>query len=177
MPPRSARKQLVHLAAQHAVERKLALRCAAQFKEQLTAIVGHRVHGIHQPHARIVVKVGGIGYILEQHKHVSVEVGLRHQGYEFLLGARAVGVEPKAPWSLPNRRPSSKTRNCSSSNGAGGGGGAGPALLSREQSRGRPPGRGRRRRRGRSQAPRPCGAKVFQVRAFILASSSGLDQL
>ena len=78
-------KQLLGLAAQHAVEGELALGCASELEEQLAAVVGHGVHRIDQAHPRVVVEVGAVGDVLQKHQNVAVEVGLGDQGDELLL--------------------------------------------------------------------------------------------
>ena len=88
----SGHKQLFRLAAQHAVERELPLGCPAQFEQQLAAVVGQRVHRVHQAHARRFVQVRAIGHALSEHQHIAVEVRLRHQGDKLLPGRGPAGA-------------------------------------------------------------------------------------
>ena len=63
-------EELLGLAAEDAIEDELALGCAAQLEEQLAAIVGHRIHGVDEPHARSFVEMRGVGYIFQEDENV-----------------------------------------------------------------------------------------------------------
>ena len=85
-------EELLSLAARDAVERELALGSATQFKEQLAAVVSERVDGVDEAQAGIVVKMRGIGYGLEHHLDVAIEVRLGDKRDKFLLGGWRIGV-------------------------------------------------------------------------------------
>src|SRR5579863_3126875 len=72
-------------SAEDAIEGELSLRSAAQLKQQFAAIVGKCIHRVDKVHARGLIEVLAIGYILEQDKRIAVEIGLGDQGNEFLL--------------------------------------------------------------------------------------------